>query len=269
MGPVASCQSAAGSALTAVKNTVRDVFPERLRAPSYRAFYAVRQTASVAYRGTGSFCPCCDGSFRHFRPWAGVPDCRCPRCGSVARQRLITLYLLHQTDLFTHDKRVLHLAPEFGLSYKLRNAPNVQHVTADLNLPIADIRLDATKMPFPDGAFDVILGVHILEHIPADRVAMRELQRILSPDGWAILQVPWDPDRADTLEDPDIATPADRLRHYGHEDHVRLYGRDYIGRLEESGFEVTEDGFVRQLSPALIRAARLDTTEDIVVCRKR
>jgi SAM-dependent methyltransferase len=243
--------------------------PERLRAPSYRAFYGMRQAASVAYRGSGSFCPCCDGSFRHFRPWAGVPDCRCPRCGSVARQRLITLYLQHKTDVFTSDNRVLHMAPEYGLSWKLRHLPNVLHVTADLNLPIANIRLDATQMPFPDDRFDVILAIHVLEHIPADRKAMEEMRRILSPDGWAILQVPMDPELADTLEDPAIASPVDRLHHYGHEDHVRLYGRDYFRRLEDAGFEVTVDGFVRELSPALISAARLDPTEDIIVCRKR
>jgi hypothetical protein len=41
-----------------------------------------------------------------------------------------------------------------------------------------------------------------------------------------------------TYEDLTITDPAERRRRFGQEDHVRRYGWDYIGRLEDSGFAV-------------------------------
>lgn len=41
-----------------------------------------------------------------------------------------------------------------------------------------------------------------------------------------------------TFEDPTIVDPAERLKAFGLEDHVRQYGRDYADRLRETGFQV-------------------------------
>jgi SAM-dependent methyltransferase len=55
---------------------------------------------------------------------------------------------------------------------------------------------DATAMPFPDGAFDRVIAAEVLEHIPADQVAMNELARVLRPGGLAAVTVPaWLPER--------------------------------------------------------------------------
>jgi SAM-dependent methyltransferase len=55
---------------------------------------------------------------------------------------------------------------------------------------------DATAMPFPDGAFDVIIAAEVLEHIPADQAALREITRVLAPGGTAAVTVPaWLPER--------------------------------------------------------------------------
>jgi hypothetical protein len=67
---------------------------------------------------------------------------------------------------------------------------------------------------------------------------MRELRRVLKPGGVAILQVPISANTATTLEDPTITEPDQRVEAFGQFDHVRLYGQDYTGRLEESGFVV-------------------------------
>lgn len=42
----------------------------------------------------------------------------------------------------------------------------------------------------------------------------------------------------DTFEDNNIRGAEDRLKHYGQEDHVRLYGRDYKSRMEKYGWQV-------------------------------
>lgn len=251
-----------------LKRVVRERVPEGFRGPIYRAFYGARRATSIVYSGDGHFCPCCARSFRRFRDWGPVANCRCPNCGSLPRQRLLMLFFQQRTDLCARDLRLLHLAPEPSLGRPLRRMANIDYVTADLNLPLADVRLDATDMPFADHHFDAVLGLHILEHIPDDRKAMSEIHRVLKPGGWAVLQVPIDLSRPETLEDPTITSPEDRLRVFGQEDHVRFYGADYVSRLRESGLDVTVDPFVRELSPALRKSMVLDDTEDIFFCRR-
>jgi SAM-dependent methyltransferase len=152
---------------------------------------------------------------------------------------------------------VPHLAP----------LPNLRYTRADLDHPLAE-HVDITDIQFPDDSFDVIICNHVLEHVPDDRRAMREVYRVLAPGGWAILQVPIDRAMERTLEDPAIVAPEDRLRVYGDEDHRRLYGRDYVERLEDAGFEVRQDHFVSELSPTIIERCGLDADELIFRCTK-
>jgi SAM-dependent methyltransferase len=88
----------------------------------------------------------------------------------------------------------------------------------------------------PDESFDVIYCSHVLEHVQDDGKAMAELHRVLKDDGWAILLVPIMAEA--TFEDPTIVDPAERARIFGQEDHVRIYGPDYVDRLRGAGFSV-------------------------------
>ncbi len=55
---------------------------------------------------------------------------------------------------------------------------------------------DATAMPFDDDSFDVVIAAEVMEHIPADQAAMREVARVLRPGGIAAITVPaWLPER--------------------------------------------------------------------------
>jgi SAM-dependent methyltransferase len=55
---------------------------------------------------------------------------------------------------------------------------------------------DATRMPFADGTFDIVIASEVMEHIPADQAAMREVARLLRPGGTAAVTVPaWLPER--------------------------------------------------------------------------
>jgi SAM-dependent methyltransferase len=135
-------------------------------------------------------------------------------------------------------RKMLHVAPEAVLEERFRPLLGAGYVTADLLAAKVDVRMDITNIQYPDASFDFIYCSHVLEHVPDDRKAMREFRRVLSSNGVAILTVPITADQ--TVEDPSIEDPKERLRLFGQEDHVRRYGRDYASRLKEEGFSVTE-----------------------------
>ena len=109
---------------------------------------------------------------------------------------------------------------------------------ADLHAGNVDITMDICDMQLPDNRFDFIYCSHVLEHVTDDRKAMREFYRVLSPRGMAFLLVPITAEV--TFEDPTVTDPKERLRLFGLEDHVRVYGKDYTDRLRQSGFDVEE-----------------------------
>ena len=222
------------------------------------AFREARQNLAQLYReapqladrhqGDAVHCPCCGGYFPGFISGGPClrPNACCPRCGSLERHRLLWLYLQEKTGFFTQQLRVLHVAPESIFQETFKRLPNLHYISADIASPLAMVKMDITDIHFPDNTFDVILCSHVLEHIPDDRLAIRELFRVLKPGGWAILQVPIDMKRETTYEDPSITTAEGRKKHFGQEDHVRWYGNDFTQRLREGGFETEESNFSRQ-----------------------
>ena len=49
---------------------------------------------------------------------------------------------------------------------------------------------DATRLPFPNDAFDRVLASEVLEHIPDDAAAFAELARVLKPGGSMAITIP-------------------------------------------------------------------------------
>jgi predicted SAM-dependent methyltransferase len=127
--------------------------------------------------------------------------------------------------------------------------------------------MDITEIPYEDQTFDVIYCSHVLEHVPDDRRAMREFFRVLRDDGWAVLLVPVE--GAVTVEDPSVTAPEERRRLYGQEDHVRMYGLDYAGRLREAGFQVQVTGVCDLVDrPTATEMGLTAASGDIYFCTK-
>jgi hypothetical protein len=229
----------------------------------------LRRIRLAIYRGSAVECPCCGGRFSRFMPGLSHRDTRvCPRCGAQERHRALWLYMRERTDLFTRPQlSILHWAPEYALQQSLQSLPNAAYVSADLEGDEAMQHMDMTDVPFKDDHFDLIVCVHVLEHVPDDRRAMREMVRVLKPGGVAMLLVPIVLEQP-TLEDPAIVTPQQRKEAYWQEDHVRLYGGDFAQRLEEEGFEVTVDRWVRGLDQATLTRYGLFPLEDVYVAAK-
>ena len=147
--------------------------------------------------------------------------------------------LFFSNELNSQTKvRVLHFAPEISLTRRIVDIPGVDYLSLDLNPDAALMQGDITDLPFGDEEFDVVICSHVLEHILDDAKAMSEIFRVMSPGAKAYVMVPQDLDREATYEDETVVTPEARKREFGQDDHVRIYGRDFIQRLQSAGFSV-------------------------------
>jgi SAM-dependent methyltransferase len=229
-----------------------------------RAGRIIMQITSVFYMGNQVECPVCERRFRKFLPYgynktrAGV---LCPGCFSLERHRLLWLYLKNRTAFFTDPLRVLHIAPEQCFHNRFREMQNLDYTTADLESPLADVKLDIQKMPLKDEHYDVVICNHVLEHVPDDRKAMREIYRVLKKGGYALLLVPVSFGMENTYEDTSVTEPKEREKHFRQKDHYRLYGNDYPKRITEAGFSITEENYILQIDSKLKERYRLPQME--------
>jgi SAM-dependent methyltransferase len=229
-----------------------------------------RRVLPLLYIGSTVGCPCCDGTFRTFiSRWSD--DRLCPRCLSLRRHRALSLFLLEHLGAADGRRTLLHFAPEEGLAAKLRAIPNVDYVSGDLDpRSPALVNFDITAIPFRDRSVDVVVCSHVLEHVTNDRLAMRELHRVLRPDGCMYTMHPVYRGIATTIEDPGVTDPDERRRLFGQIDHVRKYSLDdFIARLGAAGFDVTVDNASANLSPDRREYYGVRDVERVFVCRPR
>lgn len=227
----------------------------------------------LLYVGRGRECPLCGTRRRRFLPYGYVTsreDALCPHCLALERHRMIWLWIERNTDLMASRPRLLHIAPEVSLMrhFKRVYRGTEGYITADLESPLADMHFDVQHIPLESRSVDVVIANHLFEHVKDDRLAMRELYRIMRPGGWGIMVVPEDRGRATTFEDETITDPAERTRIFGQYDHLRVYGRDYDDRLREAGFEVERIAFAASLTKEERRLYAVGS-DDLVVVRKK
>jgi len=236
-----------------------------------RLSYVIRPVLSFWLRGRTYTDPIDDKSFRTFLPYGYEkqrPNILSPSTLSLERHRLLWLYLHQKTNFFTAELKVLHFAPEQCFLKRFKQLKNLDYTTTDLLSPIADIKADICNLPFDDNSYDVILCNHVLEHIPDDTKAMKELYRVMKPGGYGIFQIPQDLSRDKTFEDDGITDKAERARIFGQYDHVRIYGLDYFDKLRTIGFKVDEVDYTAELTTDEVDKFRLAKGEIIPVAHK-
>lgn len=204
-------------------------------------------------------CPICGRQAARFLPFGlgGRPNARCPDCGSLERHRFLWMMLADRTPFFRRRLNVLHTAPEPCLEAPFRAAHGRGYVTLDRFNPAADVQADLTDLPFPDDRFDMVVSSHVLEHVPDDRAALREIARVLKPSGLAVLLFPYD-SKGPTREDPAMDTPAKRLAAYGHPYHYRIYGTDTPRRMRDCGLDAAVVASTGALSAHKRRRRRIN-----------
>lgn len=252
----------------------------------------LRRLRLPKYRGEIYRCPICEVGLNSFKPiWKSYlkkvqeheyiypitsietfnfPAYSCPSCDASDRERLYMLFLSAEMEKLDRSRRrqIVEFAPA-AWSKKLRDHPRLVYRTADLFRATVDDRVDITDMkPYADGTLDIFICSHILEHVPDDRKAMRELYRVLKPGGFGIVMVPLVHGVEETLEDPAITSDHQRWKHYGSGDHLRQYGRrDFVARLGEAGFRVDQLG-IEHFGAEIFRRAGIAADSILYVVRK-
>ena len=243
------------------------------------------QLTYAKYKGKGFTCNFCNASYEKFVPEYPYPaianainaneviagygaNVYCPNCMSKNRERLVLAVLENMLPI--DDKTILHFSPEKNLYNYLASKANV--TTVDIvpgfykKIDSAITYADATNLQFKDANFDMVIANHILEHIPEDIVAMKEMYRVLQPSGVAILQVPYSEKLTATIEEPHINNPAKQEQLFGQKDHVRIYAlTDYVNRLTVSGFNV------KLLNPNMLQPFAkhaIQVKESVILCYK-
>lgn len=245
-----------------MKSVLRGVY-DRVLSPSMKlkARDWILATQSFVHRlrnpGKRLTCNFCDYTAERFLPLGydhpvlvekGIiggghrPDGLCPRCHSSDRERL-TKIVMEQVVNCSSGAAVFIVAPERNLYDFFRKQLTAKVFAGDIAPRFYDwaeeiTEQDLTKLTYDDEAFDIVVCNHVLEHIPDDRKAMREILRVLKPGGYAMLGVPHSHTIDEIEEDLTIHDPEEQIRRFGQRDHVRIYTtQGYIDRLESVGFE--------------------------------
>lgn len=183
-------------------------------------------------------CPICSAIFK--KPNTDV----CPGCESRARHRQIFDAIGKVGNPFDGRRVLANFANSVEKQTILRNASKV------LNFDVrpvdgVDIQMDIQNMiSIESNSYDGFLAIHVLNHVKDDALALKEIFRILTPGGVALLTIPYRADEG-------TSTLTNLTEHYGVQGlekygvgSYRRYGLQDALELFESLFEVNViDGF--------------------------
>lgn len=193
----------------------------------------------------------------------------CTVCGSYDRARFVYEIMENYTEIFSGNAdSILHFAPENTISNRLKKMYGEQYISADIMEGRADVMADITKLQFDNEQFEYIICNHVMEHVCEEEKAFSEIRRCLKPEGLFIFSTPicWS---QRTYENSNVRTVKDRIKYYGQEDHVRLYGNDIVDRIEKFGFDVNLQQCKEIKSEDEIKKFGFLKEDSVLLCRKR
>lgn len=238
--------------------SIKNVLPKKFKD------YIISKLISPPYLGNQYHCEVCGTDLAYFHPLypfvidnldkhgcihnifqsetLSITTYACPKCGASDRSRLYALYLdknLPKTNEAQYT--FVDFAPDNALSdYIKRKYPKLNYRTADLYREDVDDKVDLMNIEiYGENSIDFFICSHILEHLSDDMKGLKEMYKILSPKGFGIMMAPISLDLEETYENPDITSPEDRWKHFGQDDHYRIYAKqDFINRIQSVGFKV-------------------------------
>lgn len=167
----------------------------------------------------------------------------CPICGAYDRDRLMIAFLEEVKAEGSEKLRMLQIAPSLAIERYALSREDISYESTDLMMQGVTFCADIQHMDMVDNeTYDIIVCSHVLEYVENDIQAMKELHRILKPDGVCLVLVPLIVGKMDTEEQWGCGIE-ENWRRFGQGDHSRLYGKmDFIERLQCAGFYVNELG---------------------------
>jgi SAM-dependent methyltransferase len=143
----------------------------------------------------------------------------------------------HAFEAFRRGARVVALDYGFGELPEVRDLFGALVAEGEVVVPEqgvlgAAVNGDGTRLPFPDDTFDRIICSEVLEHIPDDSAALRELFRILKPGGRLAATVPtWFPEKVCWRLSDEYHAP------FVEGGHVRIFGEPELRqKMRDAGF---------------------------------
>jgi SAM-dependent methyltransferase len=236
-----------------LKATYKKLLSERIR---NKIRTSLQRSIYPFYVGNKYYCNCCKKSFRKFLPKGNIKrkNAKCPYCFSLERVRLLDLYLTRETQIYKgKGLKILHFAPEEALYEKFITIEDIEYIDGDINSANARNTIDITNINFNNNYFDIIICSHILGHVPDEKKAIKEMYRVLKPNGYALVLTLLDQNAKKTFENPQITTPKEKLETYGEPDLCRLHGKDFGRRLSEAGFNVEAINYKDKLDGQTIK----------------
>ena len=198
----------------------------------------------------------------------------------LALHRFASPWLRHQhvsryrwAARFASGKRVLDLACGSGYgsalltaggAFRVVSADRSEEAFREATLPgsgagaLLGTVADATRLPFPDGSFDLYVSFETVEHVPDDGAVVREARRVLAPGGVFLCSTP---ERQVISPGRSLGDRPDNpyhIREYSKEEFASLLRREFAA-VEWFGQTPCSDrwkrilGRLARLSPALAR----------------
>lgn len=196
-------------------------------------------------------CPICGPSvlFRSHRDETAV---RCVRClGTPIHFSIVEVV---SGAVNRPDGKILYELSSRGAAYSFYRRAFSEVVASEFfeDAPLGDVRAgvrceDVQRLTFEDDVFDVCTCTEVLEHVPDDASAFREVLRVLKPGGLFAFTVPLSNesrtvDRA-RMQDGELILlrppvyHGDRIRGESRVLVFRDYGMDILDRVLAAGFE--------------------------------
>ena len=118
---------------------------------------------------------------------------------------------------------------------------HAEYVAPESDVPVSFLSGDALRLPFADGAFDVVCCTEVLEHIPDYESALDELRRVCRPGGALAVSVPREgPER--------VCWALSDEYHRVEGGHVRIFDREELrDAIERRGFRRIDGHFAHAL----------------------
>ncbi len=255
----------------AIKGIIKKICPKSLWTQMHNVrvkcvYFSYQLNELLHPKKMRCYCPCCGLKFESFiagkyqecvdkldtaRYVEINQDVICPFCYSLPRHRILALWLEKRKVLLASADILYFAAVQSELLWMKRN--RIFCTTADLYADV-DLQIDIQDTKLTEQSYDFVICNHVLEHVEDFRATLKEVYRILRPEGSLICSFPMDPAIILVDEDPTIQTKTEKIRRFGQQDHNRIFGMNAGLLISDAGFVVEEirgEDYPKEILPVI------------------